>query len=254
MNHTDSTRRVLVAICDALQNVEAYSTETGKVEVERLYSIATDFSAFVGALRSAGAFAVGPALQQRDIFFDLRRDGRWILAATDHYVRLREERADDGTFLRGEVKKGYPGPDGNPNARPAKDCKLTEKEVPTWREILRALGLEPEREYVKRRIGCTSNAKFDGMTIDLEIDHFANESCNGPLRGQAFVSTSIEAPGTDQPRAETALASLLPVLRSMGVPLVICTGCYEDYFYGKMRLPEIERSSSAYPCPPGSSR
>jgi len=241
----DFAQQVLVAISDALHLVQAYSGETGKVEVERLYSVGTSFSTFLAALQSAEAFTIKPAIQQRDMFFDLRRGDHWLMSATDHYVRLREERTHNGSFIRGEVKKAYPGPSWNPNARPAKDCVLAEEEIPAWRRMLEALGLRPEREYLKRRVGCVSIEKFEGMSIELEIDHFADDSCNGVLSGQAFVSSSVEVPGADQQKAELALANVLRVLSSLGVPFVACAGSYEDYFYRKMPLPSVDPSTSA---------
>jgi hypothetical protein len=240
MNMTDSARQVLDAISDVLRLADAYSTVTGKVEVERLYSAGTDLTTLLTALNSAGTFEVAPPVQQLDVFFDVRPYGNWLLAATNHYIRLRQERAETGSFIRAEIKKAYPGPDWNPNARPARDCRLTENELCTWRDILGAFGLQPEREYVKWRVSCTSIEKFDGLAIELEIDHFTKDICNGALVGRAFVSSSIEVAGTDHERAELALRKFVTVLDSLGIPLVACAGCYEDYFYRKIPLPAAQ--------------
>jgi hypothetical protein len=240
---TSSARGVLQGIGEVIKRTALYSSSAGKVEVERLFLLDTGFEDFLAAASSTGDFTCGPPVQQQDTFFDLNHGSRWLLAESDHYVRLREQRSCDGVYLGGELKVAYPGLSSNPNARPAVDHPLAEGEVGRWRDVLAVFGLDPERCYTKRRVPFVSTAKFDGLTVELEADRFADDRDNRLLAGSAFVSVSVEVPGSDHPLGESALGRALAALRSHGIRLVECGGNYESYFYGRLPLPSPGGSS-----------
>ena len=240
MNAIIRSQQVLVAISDALRFTSVYTASTGNVEVERLYWIGTTtMHDFVKKL-PVEAFTRSQAINQHDTFFDWQHGDHWLLSATDQYIRLREQHSAEGEFMSGEVKRAFPGPAWNPNARPASDCKLTEEELTTWRVILASIGLKPEREYIKQRVSCTSQQDFHELPVELEIDHFAVKPFNGSLQGNTFVSVSCEVPGSLQAQAELALQDVLVILNELSIPFVVCKGNYEDLFYGRIPFPSIK--------------
>jgi hypothetical protein len=237
-----SAQRILQGICNVVNRTSVYSSAGGKLEVERLFWLGTGFDAFLVGASSTGEFTGEPPIQQEDSFFDLNHGGRWLLAETDHYVRLREQRSDDGAFLDAELKVAYPGLSSNPNARPAVDHPLTEGEIAQWRAILLASGLDLERRYAKRRVPLKSTAKFNELQVELEADRFEDDPRNGGLADHAFVSISVEAPGSDYRLAQSVLEQALTILGSHGIHLVECEGNYETFYYRKLPLPSSPAS------------
>src|SRR5262249_54103983 len=110
-----STQGIFHALCDVVNRTSVYSSEGSKVRVERLFWLGAGFDAFLAAVTSTGQFTSEPPIRQRDSFFDMNHAGRWLLAQTDHYVRLREQRSEDAAFLGAELKVAYPGLSSNPN-------------------------------------------------------------------------------------------------------------------------------------------
>lgn len=243
MSVSESSAQAIVrGICDVVNRTSVYSSVTGKVEVERLFGLGTDFDAFLVAVSSTGEFTRKLPIQQQDSFFDLKHDGRWLLAESDHYVRLREQRSEDAAFLGAELKVAFPGLMSNANARPAVDHALTEGELPKWRDILLAFGLNLERRFRKCRVPFRSTARFNNLLVELEVDRFAIDASNGCLGNNAFVSISVETPGTDYRLAESVLEQTLSMLGSHGIHLVECKGNYESYYYGELFLPSMPTS------------
>jgi adenylate cyclase class IV len=232
-----TAQNVFHAISDVVQRTSVYASSRSKLEVERLFWLGSGFDSFLASVSATGHFAKESCVIQADSFFDVSHDGRWLLAETDHYVRLREQRCEDAAFLDAELKIAYPGLLSNRNIRPAVDNAVTADEAAEWEKVLTMLGFSLERRYVKRRFTFRSEARFANLNVELEADEFENDPKNGPLAQSAFVSISVETAGSEHRSGHSALEESLAALSSCGIHLVECEGNYEDYYYRRLQLP-----------------
>jgi adenylate cyclase class IV len=233
---------ILRAIADVIGRSSIYTEAKGIVEVEKLYLLEKGLDRFLQIV-PVSVLDAGERVTQEDYFYDIPLKGRWQLADTDHYIRLRTVHGKDGRFVNAEIKISYPGPLSNPNARYSPAEKLTEKEVEDWGQHLKFLGLEVERQYQKQRVPCICKQKYDGFTIEIEADRFEDEPFNGPLAARSFVSISIETEGPHRESAEEVLLRAKQELETTGVALKECEGNYEDYFYGRKILPKAKEKT-----------
>ena len=174
---------ILRAIADVVERSSIYVELKGTVEVERLYLLEEGLRRFAQKMPPS-FFQAKQEVQQEDRFLDIPIGRRWQLADTDHYVRIRVVRDNDGKFMKGEIKVGYAGPQSNPSARFSPAEKLMEHEVEMWYNHLKFLGFEVERQYKKRRIPFVAGHKYQGFDVELEADYFTDDYCNGKLSGR----------------------------------------------------------------------
>jgi len=241
-------RRILDAIANVLERSSIYSKAKGTVEVERLYLLPKGLEVFVQNVPRS-CFEAEQEITQEDCFFDIGLDRAghpamtepWQLADTDHCIRIRTVRNSSAVFLEGEIKVAYPGPQSNPNARFSPADKLTEGEVEVWNHHLRFLGFEIERTYRKRRVPFKGKRLYQDLHVELEADCWNDDSCNGEvLAGESFVTISVETEGSQLAIAERALCEAKKDIENAGIVLIECDGTYEDYFYGRKKLPSKE--------------